>query len=117
MPRNCARALAWAAGLLCWIFTLQASVPALAQTPPAQTPLENILKAQPSTDRAVVRAGQATQAEGGPVAESAVGRAADEAAKPAPEPFGASLFKNGPPGSSDVVNPDYKIQPGDRISL
>ena len=106
-----------AAGLLLGLLLLQAAAPALAQTPLAQTPLENILKAQPSTDRAVVRAGQATQAEGGPVAQSAVGRAAEETVKPAPAPFGASLFKNAPPGASDVVNPDYKIQPGDRISL
>lgn len=112
MPRNPFRMLARTAGLLCCLLALQTARPALAQTA-----LENLLKAQPSTDRSVVRAGQATQAEGGPVAQGAVGRAAEETAKPAPEPFGASLFKNGPPGQSDTVNPDYKIQPGDRISL
>ncbi len=81
----------------------------------AQTPLENLLRRQPAAgDRNVVREGQSTQAEGGPVAETAVGKAD---AKPAPEPFGASLFANGATVSTDAVNPGYVIQPGDRISL
>jgi protein involved in polysaccharide export with SLBB domain len=112
MQRNRSRALARVFGLLCCaLLLLPASAP--AQT----TVLENLLKGQPTPDRSVARAGERTAAEGGPIAESAVGKAKDDAAKPAPEPFGASLFTASAPVSNDLVNPDYKIQPGDRISL
>ena len=94
----------------------QASCAAFSCRPagPGAAPLET--SSRPSRRRIARRAPASDPGRGGR-GQGAVGRAADEAAKPAPAPFGASLFKNGAPGASDVVNPDYKIQPGDRISL
>jgi protein involved in polysaccharide export with SLBB domain len=117
MPRKPSRALARVMALICCLLIAAAGgVPAAAQVSPAQTALDSLLKRGPSGDRSVAREGQATQAEGGPVAQTAVGKTG-EAAKAAPEPFGASLFAGAALSATDVVNPDYKIQPGDRISL
>jgi protein involved in polysaccharide export with SLBB domain len=83
---------------------------ATAQTPPT---INDILQRATVAPRTTAREGQPTQAESAPVAQTAVG----EEVKAKPEPFGASIFKNATAPVSDAVNPDYLIQPGDRIAL
>ena len=81
----------------------------------AQTTVSDILERISGQPRAVVREGQATQAESAPVAQTAIGQ--QEPASPKREPFGASIFKNAVAPASDPVNPDYIIQPGDRVAV
>lgn len=79
----------------------------------AQT-ISDMLARTTTPQTTTVRAGQATEAQGGPVIQSAVGQVAPEIR---PEPFGAALFADGATASTDAVNPEYVIQPGDRISV
>ncbi len=81
-----------------------------------QAGLGDVLTRLDSNQRAATRAGTATEAEGGPTLEGAAGRQNAPAAVD-PVPFGASLFEGGGAPLSDAVNPDYLIQPGDRIGL
>lgn len=67
--------------------------------------------------RPVAREGQATQAEGGPATPRAVGEQARATPPATLQPFGANLFSSTAAPGSDVVNPAYRIQVGDRISL
>jgi protein involved in polysaccharide export with SLBB domain len=62
------------------------------------------------------RAGTATAAEGGPVAVGPIGDPG-RVMGPATVVFGASLFTRGAPGASDAPNPNYRIGPGDRVSV
>lgn len=80
----------------------------------AQVTISNFLDRAAPPARTIAREGEPTQAEGAPFAQTAVGQ---QDAPAAPEPFGASLFKNAAVAGSDTPNPDYVIQPGDRISL
>ena len=66
--------------------------------------------------RAYSREGTASAAEGGPALQAAAGRS-EPRRDETPVPFGASLFEVGGAPLSDAVNPDYLIQPGDRIGL
>jgi protein involved in polysaccharide export with SLBB domain len=62
------------------------------------------------------RAGQATAAEGGPVAFGPIGDPTRPAG-PATAVFGASLFTRGAPPPTDTPNPNYRLSPGDRVSI
>jgi protein involved in polysaccharide export with SLBB domain len=75
--------------------------------------LPNLLGTDPITTS---RVGQATAAEGGPVAVGPIGDPT-RAAGPATVVFGASLFTRGPPPVTDTPNPNYRIGPGDRVSV
>ena len=62
------------------------------------------------------RQGSATAAEAGPTAMGPIGDPA-RAAGPTTAVFGASLFTRGAPAPSDTPNPNYRIAPGDRVSI
>lgn len=62
------------------------------------------------------RLGSATAAEGGPIAVGPIGDPS-RMAGPATVVFGASLFTRGAPAASDTPNPNYRIAPGDRVSI
>ena len=101
-----------------------ATAPGWAQTLPQAgsgrpaTLSDALSRVDGSAQRNAARAGTSVEAEGGPVIQGAAGRAPNEAAVAAvARPFGASLFDSGSPPVSDGVNPDYLIQPGDRIGL
>ena len=80
--------------------------------------LQDALDRTNAGERARSREGSAVEAEGGPALQTANGRDVRREANGDPEPFGASLFENtGPLPPSDAINPDYQIQPGDRIGL
>ena len=71
-----------------------------------------------SSERRIERQGQVTEAEGGPTTPTAVGEKALESPHLAqPEPFGANLFRGAAPAVSDAANPNYLVQPGDRIDV
>jgi protein involved in polysaccharide export with SLBB domain len=76
--------------------------------------ISDVLAKVAGPQSATARAGQATAADAGPTVQAAVG---EKAPILAPEPFGAALFENAAPVSSDATNPDYVIQAGDRISV
>ena len=97
LPRRCL------AGVLAAALALGPSVGALAQVPGST--VADVLEQLNASQRTAVREGQATQAEGGPVTQAAVGQTQAPTAKP--EPFGASLFAAGGTPVSDAVNPDY----------
>ncbi len=66
-------------------------------------------------ERLLVRPGETTQSEGGPVASGPLG---DGARTPgATAVFGASLFTRESTAITDAPNPNYVIVPGDRVSL
>ena len=80
--------------------------------------LQDALDRANATGRGVSREGSSVEAEGGPGLQTAAGRDVRRDSNGEPEPFGASLFENtGPLPPSDAVNPDYQIQPGDKIGL
>ncbi len=93
----------------------QAALQANAQRASA---LQDALDRTNASGRANSREGSSVEAEGGPALQTANGRDVRREANGDPEPFGASLFENtGPLPPSDSVNPDYQIQPGDKIGL
>jgi protein involved in polysaccharide export with SLBB domain len=63
-----------------------------------------------------LRAGSATAAEGGPIAVGPIGDPTRPMG-PATTVFGASLFARGAPSPSDTPNPNYRLAPGDRVSI
>ena len=80
--------------------------------------LQDALDRTNAGERARSREGSSVEAEGGPALQTANGRDVRREPNGEPEPFGASLFQNtGPLPPSDAVNPDYQIQPGDKIGL
>ena len=86
------------------------------QQPRSAAALADALNRQDVNRREAARAGAVTEAEGGPSVGGAAGRA-ELAASLEPVPFGASLFEGGGAPLSDAVNPDYLIQPGDRVGV
>ncbi len=98
-------------------------VQASAQVPPPGLPsrlqgpanaLPNLLNA--GDQISTTRQGTATAAEGGPTAVGPIGDPS-RAPGPATVVFGASLFTRGAPAPSDTPNPNYRIAPGDRVSI
>lgn len=102
--------------LLAGALALAAPWQACAQVlPPGLTnALPNLLRAgdQVTTNRE----GASTAAESGPTAVGPIGDP-QRAAGPATMVFGASLFTRGAPTPSDTPNPNYRISPGDRVSI
>lgn len=101
--------------------TAATAAPAWSQLPglppqPRAANLADALGRLDGTQRNAARAGTAVEAEGGPVILGAAGRSTTAVAAEA-IPFGASLFEGGGAPLSDAVNPDYLIQPGDRIGI
>jgi protein involved in polysaccharide export with SLBB domain len=95
--------------------------PPMAATPPQATPPAGAPGAVPqllnNNDPIIEqRRGQATAAEGGPVAFGPIGDPTRPAG-PATAVFGASLFTRGPTPPTETPNPAYVLQPGDRISI
>jgi protein involved in polysaccharide export with SLBB domain len=85
-----------------------------APVPAAPTGLPDLLgRGDPITTS---RQGTTTAAEGGPTASGPIGDPL-RAAGPATVVFGASLFTRGAPAPTDTPNPNYRIGPGDRISI
>lgn len=80
----------------------------------AQTISDVLSRAGPAPAAVTERAGQATAAEGGPMVQAAIGQ---KALITKPDAFGASLFTNAAATTSDAINPEYVIQPGDRVSI
>jgi len=66
-------------------------------------------------ERILVRPGEVTQSEGGPVASRPLGE--DGRAAGATAVFGASLFTREATALTDAPNPNYVIVPGDRVSV
>ena len=66
-------------------------------------------------ERILVRPGETTQSEGGPVASGPLGEGARNPGATAV--FGASLFTRESTAVTDAPNPNYVIVPGDRVSL
>ncbi len=112
--------------LLALLLPLLFGTPAIAQLPvpslpgaaagaQGQPPSASSLLNQndPTT---MLRQGAATAAEGGPVAVGPIGDPARPAG-PATAVFGASLFSRGAPPVGDTPNPNYRIGPGDRVSI
>jgi protein involved in polysaccharide export with SLBB domain len=66
-------------------------------------------------ERVLVRPGEVTQSEGGPVASRPLGEEGRPAGATAV--FGASLFTREATAITDAPNPNYVIVPGDRVSL
>jgi protein involved in polysaccharide export with SLBB domain len=95
--------------------------PAATATPPqAQQPSGNVStipqllnSTDPITEQ---RRGQATAAEGGPVAVGPIGDPTRPAG-PATAVFGASLFTRSIASPIDTPNPNYVLAPGDRVSI
>lgn len=80
--------------------------------------LQDALDRTNATGRGVSRVGSSVEAEGGPALQTAAGRDVRRDNNGEPVPFGAQLFENtGPLPPSDAINPDYQIQPGDRIGI
>lgn len=112
------------AGLVAVAMAAGAGAPATAQFIPGfsnpaaanQQALSEAIGRLNANERAAARAGTTTQAEGGPTLDAAAGRARRSTTE-GPVPFGASLFEGGSPTASEAVNPDYQIQPGDRIGV
>lgn len=96
----------------------QANQAALQAVTQRNAALPDALDRPGATGRANSREGSAVEAEGGPALQTAAGRDVRRDSRGEPEPFGAALFENtGPLPPSDAVNPDYQIQPGDKIGL
>lgn len=91
-------------------------LPGLPAAQPRAATLADALTRLDGGQRNTTRAGSAVEAEGGPVLVGAAGRR-NAAPTTEPVPFGASLFEGGGAPLSDAVNPDYLIQPGDRIGI
>jgi len=112
---RCFRALALLCGLLF------AALPATAQVQPpslggsAIGTLPALLGAA-GDPISTARQGSATAAEGGATATGPIGEPSRRAG-PATVVFGASLFTRGAPAASDTPNPNYRIAPGDRVSI
>jgi protein involved in polysaccharide export with SLBB domain len=97
--------------------------PAATPTPPAQqapqapgnvsTVPQLLNSSDPITEQ---RRGQATAAEGGPVAAGPIGDPF-RTAGPATAVFGASLFTRAISSPLDTPNPNYVLSPGDRVSI
>ena len=66
-------------------------------------------------ERILVRPGETTQSEGGPVATGPLGEGAR--APGATAVFGAALFTREATSVTDAPNPNYVIVPGDRVSV
>ncbi|WP_372621524.1 polysaccharide biosynthesis/export family protein [Falsiroseomonas sp.] len=91
--------------------------------PPAAAPAPGI-GAAPGIDALLnrndpittLRQGAATAAEAGP---TAIGPLGDPARMPGPATavFGATLFNRAPPSPADTPNPNYRLGPGDRVSI
>jgi protein involved in polysaccharide export with SLBB domain len=62
------------------------------------------------------RSGSTTAAEGGPIANGPIGDP-NRPTGPATVVFGSSLFARGAATSADTPNPNYRIAPGDRVSI
>ena len=96
----------------------QANQAALQANAQRTSAVQDALDRTNAGERSRNRAGSAVEAEGGPALQTANGRDVRREADGEPEPFGASLFENtGTLPPSDSVNPDYQIQPGDKIGL
>jgi protein involved in polysaccharide export with SLBB domain len=112
---RCFRLLALISGLL---FT---ALPATAQLQPPSLGGATVgtlpaLLGAAGDPISTARQGSATAAEGGPVATGPIGEPSRRAG-PATVVFGASLFTRGAPTASDTPNPNYRIAPGDRVSI
>ncbi|WP_245211402.1 polysaccharide biosynthesis/export family protein [Neoroseomonas oryzicola] len=70
----------------------------------------------PGQSRGTERIGSPTQAEGGPTLVAPLGDQG-RITGPATAVFGASLFTGAAQSSSDAPNPNYVLQPGDRVSV
>lgn len=70
----------------------------------------------PGQSRGTERIGSPTQAEGGPTLVAPLGDQ-NRITGPATAVFGASLFTGAAQSSSDAPNPNYVLQPGDRVSV
>ncbi len=95
--------------------------PAATPTPPVPQPGSGNVSTIPqllnSTDPITEqRRGQATAAEGGPVAVGPIGDPTRPAG-PATAVFGASLFTRTVTSPLDTPNPNYILAPGDRVSI
>jgi protein involved in polysaccharide export with SLBB domain len=66
--------------------------------------------------RPLTRVGETTEAEGGATMPQPLGAAPRQPGGPTAV-FGASLFINAAPATSDAPNPNYIIAPGDRVSV
>ncbi|MGG5812509.1 polysaccharide biosynthesis/export family protein [Falsiroseomonas sp. CW058] len=107
------------------LLVLVLAAPAAAQVAPPALPrgvpgslgagaISQLLnRGDPTTE---VRPGTATQAEGGPVAFGPIGDPTRPGG-PATAVFGASLFTRGAPQPTDTPNPNYRLAPGDRVSI
>jgi protein involved in polysaccharide export with SLBB domain len=106
------------------LFGQRAGPPAQQQQPglpPGQAPqapgpagVDTLLNRNDPT--VTLRQGAATAAEGGAIA---VGPLGDPARMPGPATavFGAALFNRAPPSPTDTPNPNYRLGPGDRVSI
>jgi protein involved in polysaccharide export with SLBB domain len=75
------------------------------------------LQAQVPGGRPVNRTGEATEAEAGATTPQPLGAPPRVTSGPPTAVFGASLFTREATVSSDAPNPNYIIQPGDRVSV
>ncbi|MFT8245124.1 polysaccharide biosynthesis/export family protein [Roseomonas sp. BN140053] len=64
----------------------------------------------------LVRPGTTTEAEGGPIVAGPLGEP-DRFPGPARAVFGAALFNRAAPSSTDAPNANYRLGPGDRVSV
>lgn len=92
----------------------------LSQLPPGVTlqqvqQLQGLLRDAPGTATRV-REGETTEAEAGAMAGGALGEGPRNLSGPQAV-FGARLFTGGAVAASEAPNPNYVVQPGDRISL
>ncbi|UFN48698.1 polysaccharide export protein [Roseomonas sp. OT10] len=121
-----AAALAILAGLPA---ALPLALPAAAQgtgqqqvqpgTPGRLTPMVNVDDPASTIlqqDVPITRQGTTTEAEGGPVVPGPLGEP-DRIAGPSRAVFGAALFNRPAPAPTDAPNANYRLGPGDRVSV
>lgn len=117
-PSSLRRALS---AIVAFALGVATTSPAWSQLPglparPQTATLADALSRLDTAQRNTTRAGSAVEAEGGPAILGAAGRRQVSVTSEA-VPFGSSLFEGGGAPLSDAVNPDYLIQPGDRIGI
>ena len=108
--------------LLSAVLVLLTAGTALAQNQPLNLPIPGLM-AQPQQvpqllpDTNIVnRAGSTTEAEAGATAEGPLAEP-QRPAGPSRTLFGAALFARGAPTPSESANPNYRLGPGDRVSV
>jgi len=108
--------------LLSAVLVLLTAGTALAQNQPLTAPIPGLMaqlqqapQLLPETN-IVNRAGSATEAEAGATAEGPLAEPARPAG-PSRTVFGAALFARGAPSPSESTNPNYRLGPGDRVSV